>query len=58
MGWYRFTGIAGFKRYVQSRVYDAWVRDGRTGYTKWYEPYPCVCEKCGEPMKVVQEGIG
>lgn len=49
--WYRFTGIAGFKRYVPARVYGAWVKDGRTGITKWYEPYPCVCPKCGDPME-------
>ena len=49
---WRFTGIAGFKRFVTDAQYKAFLPEVRT----WYEPFKC--ESCTTPPAAPVQPIG
>ena len=46
---WRFTGIAGFKKYITDTQYQSFHQDAK----KWYEPYRCV--NCTNPQPKVEQ---
>jgi hypothetical protein len=49
---WRFTGIAGFKRFVTDAQYKAFLPEVRT----WYEPFKC--ESCTTPPAAQRQWVG
>lgn len=42
--WYRFTGIAGFKRFMPGRSIK-WATERGYAWVRWYEP---MCSHCAQ----------